>query len=690
MNRNLRRSGGLGALTLTIVLGAGSARAQVPDTAALDALLGQLQKTDAKAWQARAAAMKTAADMARETAVTLRAQAVGQDKAAATETAKARQLIAEIERLAQLRAVIAGLTFSDQSKVPTQAQLEAALGVLRKMPAAAWDARIAAMRGEADKHDKEAARLTQSGATLVAQANAKDAAAKTFELELGKLEQLRKLIGTLAPAVLAETAATPTPTKPAPAKAAPAKAAPPKPAPDKQTDAKTDAKTIDGDFVTYVDHVFPIFEANCLDCHASDDPSSGLDLTSHATTLQGGSSGRTLRPGSPEESRLFLLVAHREQPNMPKDAPRLDDKLIETIRSWIAQGAPKDLPHARKLAGERVVAQQKAAEEAAARQAVELVVQAVMPTELATVRKTWPGRPGALRSVAAAPDAPLLAVPGFHQVLLLHQEGLRELGVLDFPFGQVETLSFSADGTTLLAGGGIPAKQGGAVLYDVKSGRELGRYGKQLDVVLSAAVSPQADLIAVGGTRRKIQVFRASDGAALWEHKHEDWVTAATISGDGQLLASADRQGFVQVREARNGREVHAMKAGEGLLADLAFAPDSATLAVAAADRNVSLWRMRDGRRLFVQRAHGDQVLCITWRAKDRMLSSGADGRVFHWLTNGRRDKELPRIGEWVYDIAASADGTRAFTADWQGRLTAIDTNTGKVLGQVTPLAVTQ
>jgi len=142
------------------------------------------------------------------------------------------------------------------------------------------------------------------------------------------------------------------------------------------------------------------------------------------------------------------------------------------------------------------------------------------------------------------------------------------------------------------------------------------------------------------------------------------------------------------VREARNGREVHDFKAADGLVASLAFAPDSATLATAGADRSVSLWRMRDGRRLFRSTTHNDQALCLTWRSPSRLVSSGADGRILTWKTNGSRDPELPRIADWVYGVAASADGKRVFTADWRGRLIALDAKTRKVLGKVTPLLV--
>jgi WD40 repeat protein len=99
---------------------------------------------------------------------------------------------------------------------------------------------------------------------------------------------------------------------------------------------------------------------------------------------------------------------------------------------------------------------------------------------------------------------------------------------------------------------------------------------------------------------------------------------------------------------------------------------------------------MRDGRRLFQQKRHTDQVLCIAWRTANRLVSSGADGRIMQWRTNGANEAQLPRGTDGVYDVAASKDGKRVYTADWLGRLIAIDVKSRKVLATHTPLAATQ
>lgn len=641
----------------------------------------------------------------------LRVDSKAKHDAAAAENQAAQALEAEIKKLAELRAALAKVTFCDpaatsEAKESEQAKLEVALASLRSMGDAAWQARTAAMQARVTTHQQAATELAKAETALQEQAKAKDASAASLDAELSKLDELQKLIGKLELTVIAKAAPTPIATKPVTSKAvaAPAKAAAEKAAteaaattpPAMEKEAKAAAPVNmkvevekDQDLLTYKDHVYPIFDEYCITCHEPSDASGGLDLSTHATVLQGGGSGKTLSPGNPDASRLYLLVSHKEKPTMPPKEDRIDKDLIETIRKWIQQGAPEDLAAARTLAKARAAAREQAMQEASSK-AEEPTTLQVMPDDLPIVHKNYPEQPGSMRTLAASTFAPLLAVPGFHQVLLLHQDTLRELGVLDFPFGQVEKLSFSHDGSVLIAAGGIAGKSGGAVLFDVRSGRELGRFGEQRDVLLSAAASPDGTMVAVGDTRRRVTVTRVADGQELWQEREEDWVTSLSFSADGKLLASADRAGFVYVREAENGREVHTLKAADGLLADLAFSADSDYLATAGADRNVSLFRMRDGRRMFKQDKHRDQVLCIAWRSPTHLVSSGADGRILHWKTNGSNEPELPRVRDWVYDIAASVDGSRVFTADWLGRISAIDVQTKKAITTWTPLAVSQ
>ncbi|RJP36341.1 MAG: hypothetical protein C4547_07515, partial [Phycisphaerales bacterium] len=91
--------------------------------------------------------------------------------------------------------------------------------------------------------------------------------------------------------------------------------------------------------VTYDDHVRPVFLENCVSCHNPDKAKGGLVLDSYAAAVQGGASGAVIVPGDPDGSRLWRLVSHQEEPNMPPLRSKIDEKSLTQIRTWIEQGA---------------------------------------------------------------------------------------------------------------------------------------------------------------------------------------------------------------------------------------------------------------------------------------------------------------------------------------------------------------
>jgi serine/threonine-protein kinase len=81
-----------------------------------------------------------------------------------------------------------------------------------------------------------------------------------------------------------------------------------------------------------------IFRANCYKCHDAAKKKGGLDLTDRKAVLD------RLVPKNSDQSRLFQLVAAKDDNRMPPEGNRpLTEEQIDTIRRWIAEGAP-DLP----------------------------------------------------------------------------------------------------------------------------------------------------------------------------------------------------------------------------------------------------------------------------------------------------------------------------------------------------------
>ena len=90
--------------------------------------------------------------------------------------------------------------------------------------------------------------------------------------------------------------------------------------------------------ITYQDHIHPLFENACNSCHNADKAKGGLDLSSYANTLKGGSSGGSVESGNPNGSLLYKVVAHQEEPFMPHKKDKLPDTQIALLGKWIAGG----------------------------------------------------------------------------------------------------------------------------------------------------------------------------------------------------------------------------------------------------------------------------------------------------------------------------------------------------------------
>src|SRR5580704_585275 len=91
--------------------------------------------------------------------------------------------------------------------------------------------------------------------------------------------------------------------------------------------------------VNFTDHVLPLRRDKCLGCHNADKARGGLDASNYVKLMEGGSSGAVVKPGDPDDSRLYLLSAHKAEPKMPPKADPLPAEQIATIKRWIEQGA---------------------------------------------------------------------------------------------------------------------------------------------------------------------------------------------------------------------------------------------------------------------------------------------------------------------------------------------------------------
>jgi mono/diheme cytochrome c family protein len=180
--------------------------------------------------------------------------------------------------------------------------------------------------------------------------------------------------------------------------------------------------------VSYYRDVRRLFQQHCQGCHQPAKPQGGYVMTSCADLLKKGDHEQPgVVPGHPEQSLLVEQITPQggKRPAMPRGKDPLSAAEVELIKKWISLGAKDDTP-------------------ATARDPVD----AEHPPVYAL--------PPVLTSLDYSPDGNLLAVSGYHEVLLHKAAGAgdslvaRLVGLSE----RVQSLAFAPDGRLLAVAGG--------------------------------------------------------------------------------------------------------------------------------------------------------------------------------------------------------------------------------------------
>ncbi len=403
--------------------------------------------------------------------------------------------------------------------------------------------------------------------------------------------------------------------------------------------------------VTY-DQVRPVLKKHCVTCHNTERPRGDLDLSTIGAIKVGSGSGPVAVKGKPEESSLFTMPAHLEEPFMPPNSPKIPQRELDLLERWIADGLLEkgDQPG---IPTPSVVTKPPTAP-------TKTTTSVIAPLPHAT----------AIAALAVSPVAPLAAVSGRGQAILLSLTDKKPLRAIDFPAGDVTALRFSRDGRLLLIGGGVAAQSGVVVGVDVASGKTIFEVGDEADTVLAVDITADQRYAALGGPGRTVKIFRTADGqqtATL--KKHTDWILAIAFSPDGLLLASSDRFGGVQVWEAESGHPLHTLRGHTGPVYDLAWSPDGDRLLTAGQDGTMRWWDMHRGTAISQFNAEVGGVLSITLAKSEHILSGGRDRRVALWDRAGKKVRSFS-LAEEVVKVGITGDGQTAIVGDAAGSIT--------------------
>jgi hypothetical protein len=442
--------------------------------------------------------------------------------------------------------------------------------------------------------------------------------------------------------------------------------------------------------VVSFDQVRPVFRKHCGACHSSNRPRGDLDLTNMASIQAGSTSGPAAIAGRPDESLLYLLPAHREEPRMPPNRPRIPQRELELIRRWIEggmmerSGAAAPPRSTETGTGSPLKVLPKPPPSAVASQPAAVADSGGPPGLLpAGVPLNPLPRRTAITALAASPRGPLVAVSGKSQVVLFNGSDSQPRTALAFPEGDVFALRFSGDGKLLLAGGGIGALSGKVVGYDVATGRRVFEVGDESDIVLTTDISPDGKLVAVGGPGRDVVIYRVDDGQAVARlRKHTDWVLSLAFSPDGLLLASGDRFGGLQVWATDSGKEFHTLRGHTGAVNAVSWPATSDRLVSAGEDGTLRTWDMHTGIEIASRDAGVGGVLALGVQRTGRVACGGRNGGVRIWPDPDSQPMAASMPDE-VTEAALSFDGSLLFAADAAGTVTAFDGASGVAVAQL-------
>jgi WD40 repeat protein/mono/diheme cytochrome c family protein len=385
------------------------------------------------------------------------------------------------------------------------------------------------------------------------------------------------------------------------------------------------------DTISYYKDVRPIFLQHCQGCHQPAQAKGGYVMTSYADLFkETDNSVRGIIPGKPLESEIVkqIISQNGKKPEMPRGKEPLSDINVTLIKKWIEQGAKDDTPASAKLA----------------------VVDADHPPVYAATP--------VINALAFSKDGDLLAVSGYHEVLLHKADGSGLVARLIGASERIQSLAFSPDGQWLAVTGGNPGRFGEVQIWNVEKRKLKLSLPITFDTVYGASWSHDSKLIAFGCADNSLRAIDAETGKqVLFQGAHSDWVLDTVFSLKSNFLVSVSRDRSMKLTEVATER-----------LEDniTSITPGALKGGLQAVDRHPTKDELLTGG------ADGTPKLYQMYRTKARVI-----GDDFNNIRN------YPTMPGRIFAVKFSPDGSRVVagsSGDRKGEVRVYETATGKAV----------
>jgi DNA-binding beta-propeller fold protein YncE len=443
--------------------------------------------------------------------------------------------------------------------------------------------------------------------------------------------------------------------------------------------AQDKKKIVVPETISYYKDVRGIIQQHCQGCHQPAKPQGGLVMTSYADLFKKTEHDEPgIVAGNLDDSAIYqqIIPQKGEKPAMPRGKERLSERDVTIIKRWIEQGAKDDTPASAKL----------------------LAVDADHPPVY--------HQPPVINGLAFSRDGQLLAVTGYHEVLLHKADGTGLVARLIGVSERTQSLAFSPDGKWLAVTGGNPGRFGEIQIWNVEKRKLRHSIPVTFDTTYGASWSHDSKLVAFGCADNSLRAIDAETGKqVLFQGGHSDWVLDTVFSVKGTFLVSVSRDRSMKLTEVATERledNITSITPGalKGGLQAVDRHPTKDELLIGGADGVPKLYQMfrtkprqigDDFNKIRFYPPLSGRIFAVKFSPDGNRIVAGSsnDGtgevRVFETAT-AKLVSTFKGINGPIYAIAYHPDGNVVASAGFEGKVHLHDPSTGELIRDFVPV----
>ena len=430
--------------------------------------------------------------------------------------------------------------------------------------------------------------------------------------------------------------------------------------------------------ISFYRQVRPILQRHCSGCHQPAKVGGNLQLISYDTFKKGGDTGASFVAGNPDESLVVKQISGTK-PEMPLNSDPLTAAQVETIRNWIAQGATDDTPAAAK---EEITA------------------------EKPPIYTSAP----VITALAYSPDSSMLAVSGYHEVLLHRADGEGLIARLVGRSPKITSIRFSPDGTKLAAAGGAPALFGEIQFWDTAKKELIRSDTIGFDTLYGISFNDDGSLLTYGTFDNRVRAIQVADGKQVMSmDAHTDLVFGTTFSLKNDHVISVSRDMSMKLTELKTSQFIDNITsitpgALKGGLMAVQRHPKEEQVLIGGADGEPKLYKIfrtqarqigDDFNRLRSYAKLAGRIVSLQFNADGSQFVVGSSNatsgaaRIYKTVTE-QPLFELKGHTTGVFAVAFRPDGKQVATGGLDGIVRLFNAETGELIKEFSPVTISR